>query len=191
MASKDNELAEKILQHHFDKRRIFVWDEISTNSSYDVIQQMYYMYENDAKLPITLLLNNDGGSVTDMLAIIDEMEILKNKGVVISTVASGMVASAAAYIFIFGTKGYRFVRDSATIMLHPISYTIPEDYIKYQEKYNDYIKENNTNILEKVAKTIKKKVSKFTNDIDCGLWLKARDAVEYGVADKILTEPLR
>lgn len=177
-----------------ESRRIYFWNELDEADALAVVSQLHYLH-GQSNEPIQLIINSPGGSVDAMYAILDEMKALQSDGVVISTIVSGSAYSAAAVLLSLGTKGYRYARPNASIMLHPMSYSMGHDYGDYQEKFAEFMKKaneklNNT-IMEALGLKGKKQYTKFLADFNRGLWLTPEDAIERGVIDEIYTAPLK
>jgi ATP-dependent Clp protease protease subunit len=64
---------------------------------------------------LNLLINSQGGSLTDAFAIID---VMKSSHLPIRTVGLGQIASAALMIFMAGTKGHRVLTPNTSILSH-------------------------------------------------------------------------
>lgn len=180
----------KIDKHNLKQRRIPVWGEIDEAVAYNLHQELTYMVETDKTKPITILIHSVGGCVSSLSSMIDDVEFAKNSGVIVNTVACGEAFSAAAILLAFGSVGNRYVRKNTTVMLHPISYSVEADYAEYQEKYTEFAKVSNEDLLKSLCKQINKPYKKLIKDIDKGLWLNASQAISYGIVDKILYDSL-
>lgn len=64
---------------------------------------------------------SEGGSVYELLAMVDLMEAAKERGIVVITYASGKAMSSGAVLLAAGTPGFRFAGPNATIMVHEVS----------------------------------------------------------------------
>jgi ATP-dependent Clp protease protease subunit len=132
-----------------------------------------------------MYVNSPGGNVSDGLAIIDTMNHIKPD---VATVCVGMAASMGAVILSAGKKGKRFILQNAEVMIHQplggvegqasdIAITA-ERILKTRAKLNRILAENTGQTIEKVAK-----------DGDRDYWMDAKDAVKYGIVDKIMEKP--
>lgn len=186
--SEDN-LNKFLLKKSFKDRRIYLWGEVNDDMAASVIYQLHLHFEKDKSLPVHFLINSEGGSVDSCAAIIDEMEVAKNEGLIINTISVGLSASAAAAILSLGTKGYRFSRPNSTIMLHPISFGLEADYIEQQKKQTAFIAEKSVAFNKLIADAIGKDIKKYTKETKDGLWLTPEKAKAYGVIDEIHTKP--
>lgn len=182
----EDTLAEEALKN----RRIYLWGEVNDEVGVSVIDQMYLHFYKNPSLPIHLLINSEGGLMTSCEAIIDEMECLKRSGVIISTICMGMAYSAAAIILALGTKGHRFARKNCSIMLHPVSFGLENDYIDQQKKMSTFLNKKISAFNRHIADYLGKDYKKYAKEIKDGLWLNADEAEKYGVIDAVSNAPL-
>lgn len=172
-------------------RQIYLWGEVNDELALHTIQEMNYL-AGLSNEPICLIINSGGGAADCEAVIVDEILALQKAGIIISTIAVGIACSAAATILALGTKKYRFARPHSTIMLHPASISIEDDYEHYQKSLLDFMMKQNDRINVLVAKAcgMSRKYKRFLKDIDKGLWLTSEEAVKYGVIDGIWIAPL-
>jgi len=190
---KDYNFTSILNKNAAQNRRIYLWGDVNEDSAISVISQLHYFAEENDK-PIHLIIHSCGGEVDAELSIIDEMMAVQNSGITVSTIVTGKAYSAAALILIMGSIGYRYARPNSSIMLHPVSYGLGQDYSDYQEKMTAFIKEKNKIINEMIGKRMglktDKQIKKFVSDMDKGLWLNAEEAIERRIIDKILDTEL-
>lgn len=182
---------EELRERALNYRQVFVWGDIEDDLTYEVLHELSYLgsISND---PIIMCIHSPGGDLDCACAIIDEMKSLQSEGTKICTIAAGMAHSAAAIMLTMGSKKFRFARPNSSIMLHPCSVSLSEDYEGNQALLMDFLKKkvDNTNRLVAEACGMRRRYKKFLQDIDKGLWLDAKSAVDYGVVDGIWTKPL-
>lgn len=180
-------------KHAVESRRIFFWHELEDADALSIVSQLHYLRSQN-KQPIQIVINSPGGSVDAMYSILDEMKSLQEDGVIVSTLTSGVAYSAAAVILAMGSKGYRYARPNANIMLHPMSYGLGHDYSDYQEKLTAFYKKvnlkMNKTLMEALGIKGEKQYKKFLLDMDKGLWLTAEEAKTRGVIDEVWSKPL-
>lgn len=182
-----------LTENSFSERRVHLWGEVDSALALGIIEQLNYHHCRNKTSPIILVIHSPGGDTDAAMSIVDEMETVKNSGVELITVAVGMAYSAGAMILAMGTKGSRFAKPNASIMLHPCSYSLSYDYASYQQKLSEFLKRNTDELNRKVGEACgytEKSYNKFLKDIDKGLWMTAEQAVNYGVVDAVLTKPL-
>lgn len=166
-------------------RIIFLGTEVSEASANIIVAQLLFLQAEDAKKDIFFYINSPGGSVYDAMAIYDTMQYVTND---IHTVGIGVQASAAAFLLSSGTKGKRSVLPNATVMLHqPSSGTRGkvsdmqidlEEVLRLKKRLNEIVAENTGQKLKKVQ-----------DDMERDYWLSAKQALEYGIVDQIITSP--
>jgi ATP-dependent Clp protease protease subunit len=166
-------------------RIIFLGSDVNEASANIVVAQLLFLHAEDPKKDIYFYINSPGGSVYDALAIYDTMQYVTND---IQTVGIGVQASAAAFLLSSGTKGKRSMLPSATVMIHqPSSGTrgkVTDQEIDLRESLR--IKK----LLEDImAKNTGQKPAKIHEDMERDKWLNAKEALEYGIIDSVITSP--
>ncbi len=183
--SQFGERAYDIYSRLLRERIVFLGSGVEESSASIVIAQLLFLESEDPKKDIYLYVNSPGGNVKDGLAILDTMNHIKPD---VATVCVGMAASMGAIILSAGAKGKRFILPNAEVMIHqPLGgvegqasdIAITADrIIKTKNKLNKILSENTGQKLDKVEK-----------DGDRDYWMDAKDAVKYGIVDKIMEKP--
>ena len=185
-----SDFEELLLKKALQNRRIYLWGDVCDTQAAAVIDQLYLHYEKDKTIPVHIVINSEGGSATSCEAMIDEINVLKSKGLVISTMVQGIAASAAGILLAMGTKGHRFARPSSTVMLHPMSFSLGQDYADQQKKMTIYLEKQTARINLITANSLNKDVKKYIKETKDGLWMTAEEAKKHGVIDEVNVEPL-
>jgi len=182
--SERGERSYDIYSRLLKERIIFLGDEINDDVASLVVAQLLFLESEDPDADISLYINSPGGSISAGLAIYDTMNYIKPD---VSTICVGMAASMAAFLLSSGAKGKRFVLPNAEVMIHqPLGgmqgqaedIKIHADHIlKIRDKMNRILAENTGKSLRQVAK-----------DTDRDNFLSAEEAVEYGLADKVVSK---
>lgn len=155
-----------------------VYDGMST-----VVQAQLMFLDNLEVKDVTLHIDSPGGSVKSGLSIVDVINYVSSDIVTINT---GMAASMGSILLGCGTKGKRFSLPHSKVMLHQVSSgaegNIQDIRITFaeSEKYNDILFGLLGSYTNKDAEVVK-------NDASRDLWLSAKDALEYGIIDNIIT----
>ncbi|GMY38672.1 ATP-dependent Clp protease proteolytic subunit-related protein 1, chloroplastic [Fagus crenata] len=156
-----------------------------------VAQFMWLDYDNPAK-PIYLYINSPGtqnekmetvGSETEAYAIADMMSYVKSD---VYTVNCGMAYGQAALLLSLGTKGYRAVQPNSSTKLYlpkvnRSSGAVIDMWIKAKE-----LDANTEYYIELLSKGIGKPKEEISKDIQRPKYFQAQEAIEYGIADKII-----
>jgi ATP-dependent Clp protease, protease subunit len=180
--SQFGERAYDIYSRLLKDRIIFVGGMIDDDVANTVIAQMLFLESQDNTKDIKLYINSPGGSVTAGLAIYDAMKLMKCD---VSTICVGMAASMASVLLAAGTKGKRFVLPNSEVMIHQVMGGAEGQAsdIEISARRILKLKEKMNRIL---AECSGQKFEKVTKDSDRDYFMSAEEAVEYGLADKII-----
>jgi ATP-dependent Clp protease, protease subunit len=183
--SYDGERAYDIYSRLLKERIIFLGEEVNEHTANIVVAQLLHLAYEDPKKDISLYINSPGGSVSDGLAIYDTMQFISPD---VATYGIGMQASFGAVLLAAGTKGKRYLLPNSRVMIHqPHSGgrggQITDQEISLRESLR--IKKILTEIM---AKHTGQKFAKAEKDMDRDFWMDAQEAVDYGIADKIVTK---
>ena len=164
-------------------RIILLSGEIDDECANSVIAQLLYLDSLNNE-EISLYINSPGGSVTSGMAIYDTMNFVKSD---VSTTCLGIAASMAAFLLSSGKKGKRYILPNADVMIHqPLGgaqgqatdIKIASDrIIDLRKRLNRILSKNTSQSLKKIEK-----------DTERDNYLSAKEALEYGLVDKIITE---
>ena len=162
-------------------RIIILSGEINDDVANVVVAQLLYL-DSINNNDISLYINSPGGSVTAGMAILDTMNFVKSD---VSTICIGMAASMAAFLLSCGKVGKRYCLENSEVMIHqPLGGAqgqateikiAAERIIKLKNKLNKMLSKNTNNPL-----------SKIEQDTERDYYLDAKEALDYGLIDKIL-----
>jgi len=164
-------------------RIVFLDGEINDISADLVVAQLLFLDGQDVEKDINLYINSPGGSVTAGLAIYDTIQHVRSD---VQTICLGQAASMAALILTAGTAGKRMILPSSRVLIHQPwggAQGQARD-IGIQSKEIVRLKKL---IIEYFAKHTGKSIDQISSDMERDFFMSAQDAVEYGVADSILT----
>jgi len=168
-----------------EQRRIYLFGDIDTERIQYVIQQMHIM-ERRSEDDIELIINSDGGFVSDSLALIDIMDSSRCD---VSTVVVGVAASAACLIASNGTYGKRFAGRSADFMYHE-TYSSMFDVRPSEVRYwHGEFKRTENKCLSIFARNTKKTIKKiksifYSTHLD--RFMTSIEAKKFGIIDHVL-----
>ena len=131
--------------------------------------------------PIKLFISSPGGLVTSMLALYDTIKTLS---VPVYTVGR-YCASAAAVLLAAGEK--RYLLPHAKIMLHMISGGTEGGLELIQAQAREMRRDMGVmvDLLQECG--VKKTKTQILKDIRVDKWMSAKEAIDYGLADEVLT----
>ncbi|MGG4046460.1 MULTISPECIES: ATP-dependent Clp endopeptidase proteolytic subunit ClpP [Paenibacillus] len=168
-------------------RIIFLGSEVNDVVANSIIAQLLFLAADDPEKDISLYINSPGGSTSAGYAILDTMDYIKPK---VTTICMGLAASMGAVLFLAGEKGMRYALPNSEFMLHQplggaqgpaadIDITARR-ILKLRSKINDFIAEKTGQPLERIEK-----------DTNRDFFLTAQEALEYGIVDRIITQPVK
>ena len=166
-------------------RIIFLGEEVSNTSASLVVAQMLFLEAEDPEKDIQLYINSPGGSVTAGFAIYDTMQYIKCD---VSTICIGLAASFGAFLLAGGTKGKRIALANAEIMIHQPA--IHGNGIQGQATeikiMSDHMQKSKQRLNRILAENTGKSVEQIQIDTERDNYLSAKEALEYGLIDKII-----
>ena len=165
-------------------RIIFLGGPIGDDKANLIIAQMLFLSNEDSKKDIHFYINSPGGAVTAGLAVYDTMRFLRCD---VATYCVGQAASMGAVLLAGGQAGKRFVLPNSRILLHqPLIEGIltgvatdldieAKEILRLRERLYEILANHTGQAAEKIEK-----------DCDRNLWMGAEEAIDYGLADRIL-----
>jgi ATP-dependent Clp protease protease subunit len=168
----------------FEDRIVFLGLVITDEIADAVMAQLLVLEAQDPNRQITIYIHSYGGSSTGMTAIYDTMQYISAP---VQTICLGMAASAASVLLAAGEKGSRFMLPNAQVLIHQ-----PHTEGTYGQASDIEIQANqidNTRkwLEETLSKHTGKTVEQVSKDIERDKYLTAKETLEYGIVDKILT----
>lgn len=165
-------------------RVILLEGEVHDQMANLIVAQMLYLESENPDKDIQLYINSPGGSVTAGMAIYDTMLFIKPD---VSTIVMGQACSMGSLLAQAGSSGKRYILPNARHMIHQPSGgargQATDMMIQVQEIMT--LKRNLTRIYEK-HNTAGKTFDELMNDMERDNFMSASEAVNYGLADKII-----
>ena len=182
--SSRGERAYDIYSRLLKDRIIFLGEQVHDDMANIIIAQMLFLESEDPGKDINLYINSPGGSVTAGLAIYDTIQYIKPD---VATICMGQATSMAALLLAAGTKGKRYALPHSRVMIHqPLGGVQGQATdIGIQAKEILKIKELVHRIL---ADHTGKPLEKIHEDTERDYFMDSREALEYGIIDKVITE---
>ena len=165
-------------------RVIFINGEISTEMSHVIVAQLLFLESENPDKDISLYINSPGGEVTAGMAIYDTLQFIRPD---VQTIVMGQACSMGSLLASSGAKNKRFILPNARHMIHQPSggsrgqatdmlIQVTEILKMKQVLTEIYVKHNSAG----------KTFEEFTADMERDNFMSAQEAVDYGLADKIL-----
>jgi len=166
------------------ERVVFFTGEVETNMCNIMVAQLLFLEAENPEQPISMYINSPGGSVYDGMAVFDLMQYIKCP---VHTYVTGMAASMGSFIAQAGEPGHRYLLPHAITMIHqPSSGTRGKvsdmeidllEGLRIKKEMTDlYVKHNSRGTT----------FEQFTQLLDRDKWLTAPQAIELGLADRII-----
>lgn len=172
-----------IFSCNLDNRIVYMIGEVTDEMAATLVAQMLYLASQGDE-DIQLYINSPGGSVSAGMAIYDTMQHIKTD---VATICMGRAASMGAVILSGGAKGKRYMLPHAEVMIHQPSGGM-EGQATDLEIAADHIRETKKILNEILAENCGQPFKKVAASTDRDHWMRAREAVEFGVADNVLGE---
>jgi len=177
-------------------RVIMLDNEVSEHSASLIVAQLLYLESEDPNKDISLYINSPGGAVTAGLAIYDTMQFIKCD---VQTIVMGQACSMGSLLAQAGAAGKRFVLPQSRTMIHRVSSGTPgtRGSVHVQELQFEDAKrgfEESQRINERLTElyvkhnTAGKTYQELFDTMKFDTFLSAQQAVEYGLADKVISK---
>jgi len=133
---------------------------------------------------LTLIINSPGGEVHSAFALIDTM---KGSAIPIKTIGIGMIASCGVLTFMAGAKGKRLLTPNTSILSHQYSWGSKgkEHELFARVREFELSTERMLTHYKKCTGMPEKKIREILLPPE-DVWLSAKEAVKYGIADKVV-----
>ena len=165
-------------------RIIFLGTPVDDTVANLLIAQLLILESEDPDKDIIMYINSPGGEITGLFAIYDTMQYIKPD---VQTCCIGQAASASAVLLASGAPGKRFILPHARVLIHQplISGRMigPASDINIQAKEMEKLRAELNQIL---ADASGQPLENINRDTDRDFYLNAQEAIEYGLADRIV-----
>jgi ATP-dependent Clp protease, protease subunit len=177
------ERAFDIYSRLLSERIIFLGTEIDDGVANVVMAQLLHLEAASPDLEISLYINSPGGTYSALTAIYDTMQFIQPD---VATICMGQASSAAAVLLAAGAPGRRSVLQHAKVLLHQPSSqargTLPDLAVQAKE-----VARVRAEFDEILSRHTGHPVAKIRSDTDRNMTLNAQEAIDYGLADQIIT----
>ena len=184
---EEEDLKEKGLRQQMEKtfleqRKVFLWGGVDDESAEKVVNRLLFLEAKDPGKTINFYINSPGGIVTSGMVIMDTMKLISSP---VKTICMGMAASMGSLLLSHGEKGQRTIFPSGRVMIHQPSIGGMQGRasdIEITARQIQKTKEESAKILaDNCGQTFEKVMSDFDRDY----WMDAKEAIAYGIVDKV------
>jgi ATP-dependent Clp protease protease subunit len=177
-------LMKKMEKMFFEKRAIYLWGVVDDKSARDVVSKLLLLDADKPGEEIKFYINSPGGMVTSGMVMYDTIKMIQSP---VSTICMGLAASMGSILLSVGKKGKRYIYPHGEVMIHQPSlggvFQAVSADIEIQAIQMEKTKKISAEIL---AENCGKTFDQVMKDFDRDYWMDAKEAVEYGIVDKIL-----
>jgi ATP-dependent Clp protease protease subunit len=165
-------------------RIIFLGGQVDDTAANLIVAQLLFLSNEDSKSDIHFYINSPGGSITAGLAIYDTMQFVRCD---VATYCVGQAASMGSILLAGGASGKRFLLQNNRVLLHqPLLSGVLQGPASDLEIEAEEILRLRARLYDILAVHTGQDAEKIEKDCDRNLWLGPDEAIEYGLADKIL-----
>ncbi len=175
-------------------RIILLEGEVEDRIANLIVAQLLFLESEDPDRDITMFINSPGGSVSAGLAIYDTMNFIRPN---VATYVVGQACSMGSFLAQAGAAGKRFVLPESRTMIHRVSSGTPgtrgsvhvQD-LQFEDARRSF--EESKRVNERLTQLYVKHNSKgkgydeLFNDMKFDTFLSAQEAVNYGLADRVI-----
>lgn len=163
-------------------RVVFLYEPVTPAVASRVVVELLQHDSVSGEIPVHIYIFSPGGCVASGLAIIDTMRHISAP---VFTYAMGYAASMGAVILASGTKGHRYLLPHSRVMIHQASGSVSGNMetILATLGYQTALEAETDELL---AKASGKSIEEIRSASRVDNWMKAPDAVAFGLADVIL-----
>ena len=167
-------------------RVILLEGEVHDQMANLIVAQLLYLESENPDKDISLYINSPGGSVTAGMAIYDAMQFIQPD---VSTIVMGQACSMGSLLAQAGAKDKRLILPNARHMIHQPSGGARGQATDMEIQVREILemKRNLTNIYVK-HNSVGKQFEELAKDMERDFFMSAQQAVEYGLADKVISK---
>jgi ATP-dependent Clp protease protease subunit len=165
-------------------RIIMLSGEVNDQVASSIVAQLLFLEAQDPDKDIYFYINSPGGVITSGLSMFDTMNYIKPD---IVTICIGQAASMGAFLLASGTKGKRYALPNARIMIHQPSGGAQGQSTDIQIQAQEIQRLKDT-LNEILAEKTGKKAKQIEKDTERDNFMSAKEAMAYGLIDKVLTK---
>jgi len=159
---------------------------VDDNSSNVIVAQLLFLESQSTDSDIYFYINSPGGVITAGMAIYDTMQFIKPD---VQTIVMGQACSMGSFLAQAGAAGKRKMLPNARHMIHQPSGGAGGQATDMEIQVNEILKmkKNLTQIyVDHNGKG--KTFEELSRDMERDNFMSAQEAVDYGLADEIITK---
>ena len=166
-----------------NERVVFLGSAIDDEVANLVVAQLIHLESDDPDKDISVYINSPGGSMYAGLAIYDTMQFVKPE---VQTTCVGIAMSMGSLLLAGGTNGKRAVLPNSRVLIHQPSGAF-EGSSSDIEIHAREVLNLRRRVDEIYSKHTGQPLEQVTEDMERDRFFTAEQAVEYGLADRVLS----
>ena len=192
--TSSGERAYDIYSRLLKERIVFLNGPVDDHSANVIVAQLLHLESEDAEKDIHFYINSPGGAVTSGLSIYDVMQFI---GPDVATYVMGQACSMGSFLAQAGAASKRFVLPEARTMIHRVSSgtrgtsgSVHVQDLQFEDAKRSF--EESVRVNKRLTElyvrhnTAGKSYEELYEVMKFDTFLSAQEAVEYGLADKIV-----
>lgn len=167
-----------------DNRIIHIYSSINKELAVR-IKYCLEQLDSEKNLPIKIIINSNGGEVSQGLSICDKMNKLKSE---VHTQCDGVCASIASVILANGTEGKRTINPNSTVYIHKPYKWFGEDMTLTIFELNGFLRSlkiQREQLINTLIRVTRKSRSEIEELMRNETWLTSEEAIEHQLVDSI------
>ncbi|MFL0167332.1 MULTISPECIES: ATP-dependent Clp endopeptidase proteolytic subunit ClpP [Clostridium] len=166
------------------ERIIMLSDQVSDSTASIITSQLLFLESENPDADIHFYINSPGGSITAGMAIYDTMQYIKPD---VSTICLGLAASMGSFLLAAGAPGKRCALPNSEILIHQ-----PSVHGGFQGQATDirihteWLLKTKNKLNKIYSEKTKKPIEEIERDMERDYFMSAKEALSYGIIDKIL-----
>jgi ATP-dependent Clp protease, protease subunit len=177
-------IGQVIARKFLDQRKIFLWGAVTDESARDLTEKILYLEAVGPGQEIFFYMNTPGGSITAGMAVYDTIKMISSP---VTVIVTGMAASMGSILLSAAPKGRRLLYPHSRVLIHqPLiagRFSGPAADINIQAQEMEKLRAELNGIL---ASASGQPLERIERDTDRDFYLNAKEAIEYGLADRIV-----
>ncbi|CAN7142582.1 ATP-dependent Clp protease proteolytic subunit [Bosea sp. LjRoot90] len=167
------------------ERIVFLSGEVNDGSASLICAQLLFLEAENPKRPIHFYINSPGGVVTSGFAIYDTMRYIRSP---VHTLCMGTARSMGSFLLMAGEPGERAALPNASLHVHqPLGGAQGQasDILIHAEE----IQKTKLRMIRLYAEHCGRSEEEVERALDRDRFMTAEEALEWGLIDRIMTEP--
>jgi ATP-dependent Clp protease, protease subunit len=164
------------------ERIVFLGEPIEEEVANLTVAQLLHLYADDPEAAISLYINTPGGSLYAGLAVYDTMQYVRCE---IQTLCLGTAMSVGSLLLAGGKAGKRSVLPNSRVLMHQPSAGF-EGASSDIEIHAREVLDMRGRVEEIYSRHTGQSVNRIHDDSERDRFFTAEEAVEYGLADRIV-----